>query len=344
MPVQVSIKDVAAAAGVSHSTVSRALHGTGRMSDDTRKRILLVARNMGYYPNEAARSLVMGHTHTVGVVVTSIADPFVTQVVHGIEDAAYVAGYSVLLSASRSIARREMEVVRMFRQRRVDAVIVTASRVGVLYGDALEQFGVPIVLINNQQEGKYLYSIAVDDSEGAELAVEHLLQLGHRRIGYIGSATRPVSSERRELGYRVALGRHDVTPDPQAIVSPQAATDLEVGRLGMRTLLDTRASAVFAYNDQIAIGALLEARARGVAVPEQLSLVGYDDIEATELVRPALTTIRQPKADMGRAAMQMVLALLGGEQVHNQWLHCELVVRESTAVCPPVGAFVAARP
>ena len=246
-----------------------------------------------------------------------------------------VAGYSVLLSASRSIARREVEVVRMFRQRRVDAVIVTASRVGVLYGDALEQFGVPIVLINNQQDGKYLYSIAVDDTQGAELAVEHLLGLGHRRIGYIGSSARPVSCKRREAGYRIALGRRGATPDDGLVVSPHAPTDLEVGRMGMRVLAPAHPSAVFAYNDQIAIGAMLEARKLGLAVPDQLSFVGYDDIEATELVLPSLTTVRQPKAEMGRAAMAMVLALLDGEQVHNQWLPCELVVRESTVPWPP---------
>ena len=334
MPSPVSIKDLAAAAGVSHSTVSRAIRGTGRVNANTRARILTLARDMGYYPNEAARSLVIGRTHTIGVVVTSIGDPFVTQVVNGIEDAAHEAGYSVFLSSSRNVADREMEVVRVFRQRRVDAVIVTSSRVGGLYGDALAEFGVPIVLINSQHEGRYLYSIAVDDTQGAGLAVEHLLQLGHRRIGYIGSEARPVSCKQRKAGYQEALMRRGLALDPSLSVLPQAASDLEVGHLGLQMLLPASPSAIFAYNDVIAIGALLEARKRGIAIPDQISLVGFDDIEATEFVTPTLTTVRQPRATMGRAAMEMVLALLKGDEVDNQRLPGELVVRDSTAACP----------
>ena len=334
MPSPVSIKDLATAAGVSHSTVSRAIRGAGRVSAATRARILTLAREMGYYPNEAARSLVMGRTKTIGVVVTTIGDPFVTQVVNGIEDAAHEAGYSVFLSSSRNQADREMAVVRVFRQRRVDAVIVTSSRVGSLYGDALAEFGVPIVLINSQHEGRYLYSIAVDDTQGAELAVEHLLQLGHRRIGYVGSETRPVSCTRRKAGYRQALARHGLALDPSLNVQPQAANDLSAGRLGLEMLLPANPSAIFAYNDVIAIGALLEARKQGIAIPDQVSLMGFDDIEATEFVTPTLTTVRQPKADMGRAAVEMVLALLKGDEVSNRWLPGELVVRESTTACP----------
>ncbi|MFN2166992.1 MAG: LacI family DNA-binding transcriptional regulator, partial [Anaerolineae bacterium] len=181
MPV--TIKDIAEAAHVSHTTVSRALKGHGRISPATAERIQRLALEMGYSPSAIAQSLVNQRTRTIGVVVTTIADPFVINIVNGIEDAAHEAGYSVFLSSSHNDPDREMAVVETFYRRRVDAVIVTASRVGSLYAAYLERFQVPIVLINSQAEGDYLHAVTSDDVQGAVLAVEHLLALGHRRIG-----------------------------------------------------------------------------------------------------------------------------------------------------------------
>ena len=329
MSKRVSIKDIAELAGVSHSTVSRALHGRGRMSDETRTRIVALAEDVGYTPDALARGLVRGETHTVGVVVTTIADPFVVQIVDGIEDAAQEAGYSVFLSASHSDPEREISVVETFRQRRVDAVIVTSSRVGALYSDILRDFGAPIVLINNMQEGKYLFSVAADDVSGAQMAVEHLLALGHRRIGYIGSAERPISSQRRWQGVLQAFSQFGIDPIPELTVAPQEETDLEVGRSGLVELLAHAPSAIFVYNDMTAIGVMLAAREREIDIPRQLSLVGFDDIQAARFVTPALTTIQQPRKAMGRAAMEMTLSLLQGEEASNISMACRLVQRDS---------------
>lgn len=328
MPV--TIKDIAEAANVSHTTVSRALKGHGRISPATAERIRRLAAEMGYTPSAVARSLVTRRTHTIGVVVTTIADPFVVNVINGIEDTAQAAGYSVFLSSSHSDPEREMAVVETFYQRRVDAVIVTASRVGSLYGTDLERFRVPIVLVNNQQAGEYLHSIAADDVRGARLAVEHLLALGHRRIGYIGSAVRPVSSQRRQQGYQEALAQAGITLEPELVAVPEANGDVAAGRQGLAQLWPARPSAVFAYNDMTAVGVMLEARARGIDIPTQLSLVGFDDIELTQFVTPPLTTVRQPKEEMGRAAVDMVLTLLEGEEVGDRLMPCELVIRAST--------------
>lgn len=330
MTKRVSIKDIAEAAGVSHSTVSRAIHGTGRMSEATRTRILMLAEEMGYTPDALARSLVRGQTSTIGVVVTTIADPFVVQIVSGIEDLAQEAGYSVFLSSSHMDPDREIAVVEVFRQRRVDAVIVSASRVGSLYSDSLQRFGVPIVLINNQAEGEYLYSVSADDVAGAHMAVDHLLEQGHRRIAYIGSSSRPISTERRLTGYHQALAAYGVEPMPELEVSPQAESDLEVGRRGLVELLPHEPAAIFSYNDVTAIGVMLEARERQIDIPEHLSLIGFDDIETARFVTPPLTTILQPREAMGRASMEMVLALLEGEEVSDRILPCKLIVRQST--------------
>ncbi|NOX60946.1 MAG: LacI family transcriptional regulator [Chloroflexi bacterium] len=333
MTRRVSIKDIAEAAGVSHSTVSRALHGTGRMSDETRRRIVALAKEMGYTPDAQARSLVRGRTYTVGVVVTTIADPFVSDVVDGIEHVAQEAGYSVFLSSSHIDPEREMAVVETFRQRRVDAVIVTSSRVGSLYADDLEEFGVPIVLINNQHEGQYLYSVSADEVQGARTATEHLLGLGHQRIGYIGSSFRPVSSRRRQLGYRRALEAHGIPYNSWLQVSPTVKRDVDAGRAGFEALWKHRPTAVFTYNDMTALGVMQAARARGVIIPDDLSLIGFDNIEFTQFVAPTLSTVHQPRKTMGRAAMEMALTLLRGELIEENDIlfPCRLVVRESTA-------------
>jgi len=328
MSKRVSIKDIAELAGVSHSTVSRALHGRGRMSEETRSRILALVEEVGYTPDALARSLVSGDTHTIGVVVTSIADPFVVQIVDGIEDIAQKAGYSVLLSASNNDPVREIAVVETFRERRVDAVIVTSSRIGALYADILDDFGAPIVLINNMQQGKYVFSVSTDDVGGAQMAVEYLLKLGHRRIGYIGSSDRPISSQRRWQGSCQAFAELGY-PVPGLRVEPEGETDLAVGSKGLAELMIHDPSAIFAYNDMTAFGVMLAAREMGIDIPRQLSLVGFDDIQVAEFVTPTLTTIHQPRKSMGRAAMEMTLALLRGEDVGNINMACKLVERES---------------
>ena len=331
MTKRVSIKDIAEVVGVSHSTVSRALHGRGRMSDETRRQILETAKELGYTPDARARSLVQGTTRTVGVVVTSIADPFVIDIVAGIEDVTQKAGYSVFLSASHKDPVREMAVVETFRERRVDAVIVTASRVGNLYADLLEDFGAPIVLINNMQEGRYLHSVSADDVAGAQMAVESLLAWGHRRIGFIGSGERSVSSQRRWRGYCQAFLARGLEPPTGLKTTPEVETDLEAGRRGLTALLPHGPTAIFAYNDLTAIGVMLAARELRLAIPEQLSLVGFDDIQAAQFVTPPLTTVRQPRKAMGRAAMEMALALLQDEEPRNILFPCHLVQRESVA-------------
>ncbi len=331
MRSHISIKDIAEAAGVSHSTVSRALKGTGRISPQTRERIRRIAAEMGYTPSLVARSLVTQRTHTLGLVVTTISDPFVDRIVDGIEDMATTTGYSVFLCSSHADPEREMSIVEMFHRRRVDGVIVLASRVGHLYSKRLQELGVPIVLINSQANGEYLYSVSADDEGGARRAVRHLLELGHRRIGYIGSGFRPPSNQRRLAGYRAELEEAGIPFDPRLVIVPDTRRDLENGRAAIRPLLTAGATAVFCYNDRTAIGVLSGARDLGIPVPDSLSVVGFDDIEASWYVTPSLTTIHQPRIEMGRKAMQMVLDLLAGEEVSDTLLPCQLIIRDSTS-------------
>ncbi len=329
MPV--TIKDIAKVAGVSHTTVSRALSGNPAISRQTTQRVQKIARQMGYTPSAVAQSLLSQRTRTIGMVVTAISDPFVARVVEGVESIAQAANYSVFLATSHNNPAQEINVVETFHRRRVDAIIVTSSRVGSLYSDRLAQIKIPIVLINNQEEGEYLHSIAANDIVGAQAAVEYLLGLGHRRIGYVGAVNRPRSDQRRKAGYQMALRAAGIEPEPALMRPLTNGTDLELGQQALSLYFEAGATALFCYNDVIAIGLMTACRQQNVSVPDQLSVVGFDDIDPAMYVWPPLTTVAQPRYNMGQQAMEMTLALLEGQEVADLTLACQLVVRQSAS-------------
>jgi DNA-binding LacI/PurR family transcriptional regulator len=336
--MRVSIKDIAKAAGVSHSTVSRALSDSPLVSDETKARIQRLAQEMGYSPNTLARSLVTRQTYTVGVVVTTIADPFVAEVVQGIEATAHDYNYTVILCSSGAQPEREIAAVEMLRSKRVDGVIVTSSRIGALYLEHLERIGAPIVLINNHNEssGRYTFTVTVDNRHGGYLATEHLVQLGHWRIAYVTAPADHSSDLDRMAGYRQALIAGGIEPDSALIVPGNGRADGGERALQALIELSQPPSAVFCYNDMTAIGLMHAARQVGVSVPRDMAVVGFDDIPFASYFYPPLTTIAQPKVEMGRLAMKMALSLMTiGEENHeeeisNVIVRGTLVVRAST--------------
>jgi DNA-binding LacI/PurR family transcriptional regulator len=339
----VSIKDIAREAGVSHSTVSRALSDSPLIRTETKARIQQLAQEMGYSPDARARSLVKGESRTVGLVVTTITDPFVAEVVQSIEDAAHEQGYTVILCSSGAEPEREIAAVAMLRSKRVDGVIVTSSRVGALYLEHLERIDVPVVLINNHNEksGRYTYSVSVDNQHGGHLATRHLIQLGHRRIAYLSRPADVSSNQGRLAGYRRALAEADIPFDPELVVAGTGRVG--GGERALPVLLERhpRPSAVFCYNDLTAIGLLRAARKAGLAVSAELAVVGFDDILLAAFVCPPLTTIAQPKAEMGRRAFDMALALMTTQDPAQAGftdinMKGELIVRESSATEIPV--------
>ena len=337
----ISIQDIARAAGVSHSTVSRALHDSSLISPEVRQRIQQLAHEMGYTPNAVAQSLKGKRTNTIGLVVTSIADPFVGRVVRGIEDVAQAAGVNVFLSVSNNDPQREMVVIETFHRRRVDGVISAAAQISGPYTQRLAQIKMPTVLVNQQAEtdAGQLHSVEVDDYTGARQAVEHLIGMGHGRIGYLGAGNRPRSNRRRTTGYRDALAAAGI-PAHEAFMRMAPAEhryhtdDVADGQTFLPELLAAGVTAVFCYNDMIAVGALLACRELGVRVPEQVSIVGFDDIEIARYVTPPLTTVHQPKLRLGELAMQMLLDILEEHPVENQVLTTDLVVRASAGPAP----------
>ncbi len=330
----VSLHDIAAAAGVSHSTVSRALRDSRLISVEVRRRIQGLATDMGYVPNAVAQSLQGSRTRAVGVLVTTISDPFFADVVAGMESVARPAGYSLLLVATHNDPRQEREGVADFRRRRVDGLIMASSR-GLPAPDAAPNL--PLVLVNSQSAriGAGMHSVAVDDRAGARLAVEHLLALGHRRIGYLGAASRAASNERRRLGYVDALSASGLAHEPalcieSAALDAEPDADFAAGRGLAAQLFARGATALFCYNDMIAIGALRACRDLALRVPHDVSVVGFDDVAPSRYCEPELTTMHQPSRLLGEVAMQLLLDLLEGRPVHDRVLMPQLIVREST--------------
>ncbi|MBV8708727.1 MAG: LacI family DNA-binding transcriptional regulator [Acidobacteriaceae bacterium] len=330
MPV--SIKDIARLAGVSHSTVSRALRDSPLIPAATAQRIQQIARESGYTASAVARSLVTRKTQAIGVVVTSIADPFNGDLVDGIEEVANQHGYSVILATSQADPEREMAVVRSFGERRVDGILVASSRVGSLYLPMLEELKIPIVLVNNQHRSDFAYSIAVDNVHGAYQAARHLIELGHRRIGYLGDRLGLHSDEDRFAGFGKALAEFKVSLPKEFVVYGDGK--LEGASIAARDLLhrSKRPTAVLCYNDISAFGLLKVAEECGIMIPESLSVTGFDDITFAALARPALTTVRQPRREMGRKAAELLIAIFNGSPEEKALvIRGELIVRESTA-------------
>jgi DNA-binding LacI/PurR family transcriptional regulator len=334
---QVSIKDIARAANVSHPTVSRALSYSPLVKGETAERIRQIATSLGYRPSAIARSLASKKTKTIGVVVTSIADPFIADVVSGIEETANDHGYSVFLANSNANPDREVKVVHSFHERRVDGILVTASRVGALYVPLLSGLKVPIVLINNQhadEPDEFIYSVMIDNHKASTEVMNYLLGLGHRRIAYIGDQAGFQSDTERFAGYRQALGFAGYPFLPELVVHGDGKP--EGGRQAMEKLLTLPMppTAVFCYNDMSALGALRALYSHGIKVPDDISIVGFDDLSIASYTSPLLTTIGQPKQQMGRMAMETMLNLISGVDTKaNIKVEGKLIIRESTA--PP---------
>ncbi len=330
----ISIKDIARAANVSHSTVSRALRDSSLVNHETAERIRRIARDSNFRVSAVARGLATGRTSTIGVVVTAIGDPFNAEVVESIEEAANARGYSVALANSGANPDREMKVVQSFEERRVDGIIVMSSRVGALYVTHLTKMAVPVVLINNQHPGEFVYSVMIDNVPASEAATRYLIQLGHRRIAYFGRRGGFQADTERFAGYRKALEAAGLPVLDELVVRGESTP--EGGMRAMQQLLDLPdpPTALFCYNDTSAIGAMRAARLRSLWVPGDISIMGFDDLAIASYVDPPLTTVRQPKRHMGRIATEILCNLLNGSKSESsRRLQGELIVRESTA--PP---------
>jgi DNA-binding LacI/PurR family transcriptional regulator len=333
---RVSIKDIAELAGVSHPTVSRALRGEGRVSEDTRARILEIADEVGYTPSMIARGLVTQRSNSVGLVVTNFADPFHSEIAQGVEEEALRHQYSIFLASTTVDPSREIEVVRNFQARQVDGIIVSSSRVGGQYAGLLQETGIPIVLINTHAEGDNMHMVYHDDYGGTTNLVEHLLDAGHECIAFLGNQRGAKVMHDRYRAWHDTLTRAGRRTD-MVCYGPNGR--LEGGAQGAHDLVTLMADrwgkapdALVCYNDTMAIGAISVLREQGLRIPDDIAVTGFDDVDVAAYFEPPLTTWRQPRRAMGRAAMEMMLDLLNSESNGESRVHVmqgELVVRRS---------------
>jgi DNA-binding LacI/PurR family transcriptional regulator len=332
--------DVAKEAGVSQTTVSFVLNhvAAANISDETRQRVVAAAKQLGYVPDAAARALVRGRTQIIGVVVTTLDDPFIGALVQTIESAAHDQGYVVILASSNDIPEREIAAATMLQSRRVDGVIVASSRVGALYKGHLEQPRVPVVLINNLAESgdRLAFSVGVDNRHGGNLATAHLIGQGHRRIAYVASPPDRSDNRERLAGYRQALAQAGIGSSSSLVVQGTGNTDGGQQALSLLLSLADRPTAVFCYNDLTAIGLIDAARRAGLVLPRDLAIVGFDDIACAQFCHPSLTTVAQPIAELGGRAIELMLALLSDDAhnatpVRNVTIQGQLIVRDSSA-------------
>jgi DNA-binding LacI/PurR family transcriptional regulator len=337
-----TIKDIAKRAGVSHSTVSRALRGNPLISDETSERIRLVAREMSYHPSAAARSLKTNQTQALGVVVSNIDDPFFSEILQGIEDVAQGEGYSLFISSSQSDTNRERMIVQAMREHRVDGVIICSSSFSTSQSRQLLEHGVPIVVVNNQAAEDYRYSIYHDDVDGSRQITRYLIELGHQRIAYLGNSLSGRTTLDRLSGLQQEMEAAGL-PIPAEYIHQVPGGEPEHGLAGLDHFLDLadRPTALVCFNDMMAIGVLKGLQLAGIQVPAECSVTGFDNIVFSVFTNPPLTTFDQPKHYIGAEAARLVLDLLrpdpekGAPALKSQTLKGRLLVRKSTAP-PPV--------
>jgi LacI family transcriptional regulator len=307
------------------------------------------ALELGYRPSAIARSLKLRATRTLGLIVTDIENPFFPQLVRGVEDAARNAGYALLLCNASDDPDREAGYLDLLVDRRVDGIIIAAGSLPPRHADWLARPPLPVVLVNTRAAGPRMPSIVSANRAGGRLAVEHLLALGHRRIGVLTAPARHQDAPDRLAGGRDALASASTGADALVVVTG----DAHVGG-GERAAAELLAAApdvtaIATYNDLMAIGAMRTIRSRGGAVPGDVSVVGFDDIDLAAYVEPALTTVAQQTAEMGRRAVATLTELIrqGPSAVNGRWhrvgsrsvtarnvvLDVHLIVRASTA--PP---------
>lgn len=319
--------------GVSAMTVSRVINGGGRVSPETRRRVEDAIAELGYVPNRLARGLSRQRTGTLALVVPDVANPFFTAIVRASEEVARRVDYHVILGDTRADLALEREIVEDLISHRVEgALIAPVSDRSLPHLRRLEQFGVPFVLIDRRVPGTQCDAVLGDSTGGARRLVEHLLSLGHRRIGFIVESDEVSTARERRAGYEVALTAAGIDVDPELVVRTSA--DPAGGVAGMARLLELepRPTAVFTVNNLVALGAIEAVRAAGLEVPDDVALVCFDDIEYASRLYPFLTAMEQPAHTFGTLSTQLLLDRIEGREPHRPRevvLPGEFIVRKS---------------
>jgi LacI family transcriptional regulator len=340
MPMRARLADVAALAGVHPATASRALNEAtrSRISAETVARVRRAAAQLHYSPNAAAQSLATNRTFTIGVIIGDLTVPLFPPLLHGIDDVTSSAGYTALIVETDNDWAREQARIEALQARQVDGLIVATATIGNGSDPSFYTDIAPTVFVVRTPADPLAPSVLSDDSMGVHATIEHLVTLGHRRIAQVGGPSHISTATTRLRAYREALFERDITVDPELVVAVDRL-HADAGTEAFGRLLDSGAqfTAALAFNDLIAYGCYRALRQRGLRCPEDVSIVGYGDMNGADLVAPPLTTVRVGHQAMGAEAARMLVDMLndpGARPPHSVRLPVELVVRESTAPPP----------
>ncbi len=343
MPANSSIVDVAKTANVSVTTVSRVLSGSSHpVSQETRARVLDAARVLNYSPSALAKAMVTRDTHIVGVIIGDAVDPYFAAIIRGVEDQARQHGYLVIVCNSDRVPDIELRYLATLNEYRVDGVIFAGG--GLVDDDYVRDIREALEVYYEREAvcvslGKHLfpsYSVVVDNTQIAVSGVEHLIGLGHRKIAYISGPSLLTTTQLRLNGYEAAMQAHGLPIRPEYVRSGNYNYESGVEAARALAALSPRPTAVMASNDLMAIGCLAGLKELGIRVPNEMSVMGVDDVHMSQFVDPPLSTVAIPLVQMGATGMECLIKLRNGELTHDQsiTLPHKLVVRKSTA--PPL--------
>jgi LacI family transcriptional regulator len=329
---KVTIIDVAAEAGVSFGTVSRVINNDVHVKQETRERVLKAVQRLGFVANRQARSLAGGKSNSIGVLVPDLGTGYIGEIIRGIDAELSLKGLDLILYTTHRTASKEANYVANLAKGMVDGLLLVLPRSPADYIGTLTIRNFPFVLIDHQGTGRDCPAVGATNWQGAYNATEYLIKLGHKRIGFITGSMDLSCSEDRLDGYRSALRTHHIPDAPELIY--EGTFFQPDGYAGACALLDIDdpPTAIFASNDVMALGAMDAVRSHSLRVPEDISILGFDDIPQAALVRPTLTTVRQPLEQMGRVATQMLLDMLKNpeKEINRVELPTELMARGST--------------
>ncbi|ENY72748.1 substrate-binding domain-containing protein [Aeromonas diversa] len=327
-----TIKDVAARAGVSISTVSHVLNHTRRVSEDATQKVLEAVAELNYAPNSVARSLKVNSTKTIGMLVTTSANPFFAEVVQGVEAYCFEQGYSLILCNTENQPPRQRHYLRMLMEKRVDGLLVLGTDIDSTLRDMLRSYkNVPQVVLDWGTECDFANVINDNARSGASMATRYLVEQGHTDIACITGQLGKQTTQQRLDGVRDALGEHGLTLAEARIFEGDYESQSGFDQMKHILALNPRPTAVFAFDDPMAIGAICAAWEAGVKVPDEISVVGYDDVEMARFSSPPLTTIRHPKAELGQMAVQQLMGRIRNKElsVESFTVEPELIIRHS---------------
>ena len=327
------MRDVAERAGVSVTTVSHVVNETRPVSDELRQRVSAAMDELGYQPNRLARSLRLQETHTIGMIVPDSANPFFAEVARGIEDTSFEQSYNVILCNSDGNLDKELLYTNVLVEKQVDGILFVAAGVSTEHIRALQTRRMPLVLVDRDIPGVAVDSVLTDNARGGWQAIHYLIELGHRRIGCITGPSDVTPSAERVTGYRQALREAGIAADENLVV--KGDFQYQSGFRATQQLLEVNdpPTAVFACNDLMAVGAISAVIESGRKVPADLSVIGFDDVPLASFTNPPLTTIAQPKYEMGALATTMLLERVQDRDTppRRKLLDTSLFVRHSTA-------------